>query len=178
MVGLRLPAGFWSRFARVRGEAWRIFVTSSKASAVWLVPMLATAGATAYLSYIYNQKANTLLVIQQQKMTDLQQFRVSGGQLDQALGRMSDAVVDGFGLEAARREMRSSIGRHIADTEAVRNLLGSSTDSYLTQLADLRVAVDEVGPEDLGQSMWQSTLNIMAERRRILKDAERRAVEM
>ncbi len=142
----------------------------------WLIPMLLTAAVTAYVSYRYNQKANTQLVVQQQKISELQEFRQSGAQLDQALGRMSDALVDGEGLEAARREMRTAITANITDASAVSHLLGSGAEPYLKGLADLRDIVDQVDTIESGQALWQGSLNLMQQRRKLIRRAERQAL--
>jgi hypothetical protein len=176
MAALRIPLGVRARLARLSGGAARLFISATKASLTWLVPMLLTASVTAYISYFYNQKANTSLVIQQQKIADLQQFRSSGAQLDQALGRMSDALVDQTGLEAARREMRSAIGRNITDADASRTLIGQGIDAYITGLAELRETVDGIQTPESGADLWQRSLNMMEMRRRLLKAAEQRAL--
>ena len=173
---LRIPPGVRAHFARWGISALRFFGSTAKASLAWLVPMLLTASVTAYISYFYNQRANTMLVIQQQKIADLQQFVSSGAQLDQALGRMSDALVDKTGLESARREMRSAIGRNITDADASRNLIGPETAAYIVGLAELRETVDQVETPESGAQLWQDSLNMMEARRRLLKGAEQRAL--
>lgn len=166
---------------RLAVRAWKWVWDSAgavtKTALGWLIPMLLTASVTAYISYVYNQKANTLLVVQQQRVADLQQFRSSGAQLDQALARMSDALVDRKGLEAAREEMRLAIARNISDAEAAKPILGESqTNQYVAGLADLRVTVDGVQKLQSGQQLWQASINMMEARRRILREAEQRAL--
>jgi hypothetical protein len=143
----------------------------------WAVPMLLSASAAAVLTYFYTEKANKELVLQQQKLTDLQQFRSSGAQLQQALGRMSDAVVDGENLNAPRREMRDAINRNISDANAVQEQLGpDATKAYIKRLAALRETVDETETDD-GAAMWQGSLNVMEDQKRLLEAAQKRIRE-
>lgn len=156
-------------FFRVRADFSGAVKTTSK----WLIPMLLTSGLTAYLSYFYNQRANTQLVFQQQRLSDLQHFRDSGAAVDQGLSSMSDALVDGTGLEVARHEMRAAIARHIADAVAVRHLLGErAADSYIHKLALLRQVVDAVTTIQTGRDLWQESLNLISNRRHLISNAE------
>jgi hypothetical protein len=168
---------FWSLFSTVGNAALRFAASVSKQAVAWFIPMALTAAVTAYVSYVYNQKANTVLVIQQQRLADLQQFRLSGAGLDQGLSAMSDALVDGKGLDQARRDMRAAITKNISDAVAVRHLLGPKADSYIAGLANLREVVDAVGTMDSGQGLWQTSLNLMKERRDLIASAERQALE-
>lgn len=142
----------------------------------WLVPMLASAALTSYISYIYNQKANTALVMQQQRVDDLQSFRESGAELDQALSGMSDAIVDGSGLDEAKRNMRKAITKNISDAVAVRHILGSATDEYIDGLANLREVVDQTETIDSGRDLWQTSINLMEKRRQLVANAEQKAL--
>lgn len=169
---MRLPFPTRSTLARWGRSSLAWLGSLTKTSLGWLIPMLLTAGATAYISYVYNQKANTLLIIQQQKMADLQQFRSSGAQLDQALGHMSDALVDGKELESTRSEMRAAISKNITDADAVRHILGPGTDSYIDELAGLRTTIDEVHDVDSGNKLWADSLKLMSTRRKLLQSAE------
>jgi hypothetical protein len=140
----------------------------------WLVPMMLTAVATAWVTYHYTRKANTEMVVQQQKLTNLQQFRASGAQLQQALSRMSDAIVDGGSLDPARREMRDAIARNLSDAVAVRSQLGpEATDAYVRRLAALRIVVDQTDA-DSGAALWQGSLDVMEQQKRLLQNAETR----
>ena len=156
-------------------QARNVVLTGTAKALTWLIPMLLSAGAAAWLSYVYNQKANIALVAQQQRVNDLQQFRVSGASLDQALGDMSDALADGKGLDPARRAMRASINRNISDGLAARHLLGAGTDHYISGLADLRVVVDDTDEVQSGTALWQSSINLMKERRDLIAAAEAKA---
>lgn len=176
MVAVRISPSVKAHLIGWAKDALDFLGSTTKTSLGWLIPMLLTAGATAYLSFFYNQRANTQLVMQQQKMADLQQFRVSGAQLDQALGRMSDALVDDSGIQAARSEMRSAIGRNLADADSVALLLGPRTHDYIAGLANLRVTLDNVHDRSSGARLWQDSLGMMEARKRLLKDADRRAV--
>ena len=139
----------------------------------WLIPMLLTASATAWLSYYYNQKANTLLVIQQQKNVDLQQFRASGSKLEQSLGALSDALALEEDLGPAQREMRTAIALNLADAIAVRHLLGSEeTDKYIESLASLRETVDRLDTVESGAVLWRQSLYLIDMRRKLLRRAE------
>lgn len=140
----------------------------------WAVPMLLTALATAVLTYFYTEKANTELVLQQQRLTDLQEFRASGAQLQQALSRMSDAVVDGDDLNPPRREMRDAIARNISDATTVENQLGTdATKAYIKKLANLRATVDGTEANG-GAALWQGSLDVMEDQKRLLDNAEKR----
>jgi hypothetical protein len=144
----------------------------------WVIPMLLTAASTAYLSYFYNQKANTELVAQQQRVSDLQQFRASAAQLDQAVGGMSDALVDGSNLAARRADLRNSITRHLSDAQAVKDLLGSDSDQYIGRVSSLREIVDNLGTIGSGQQLWQTSINMMSERRHLLVSAQSKALKL
>jgi hypothetical protein len=147
------------------------------ASIAWFVPMALTSGVAAYTAYFYTQKANTQLVIQQQSLGDLQQFRASGAAFDQAVGNLSDALVDGANITASQRDMRAAITRSISDTLAVRHLLGDSeADAYIKGLANLRETVDGIKSFDAGQKLWQDSLNLMSTRRKLIGAAEKRAL--
>lgn len=147
-------------------------VSGAAKACAWLIPMLATAGATAYISYIYSQKSNTALVVQQQRLNDLQQFRSSGAELDQGLSAMSDALVDGSGLDEARKQMRGAITKNIADAVAIRHLLGPKADTYIAGLARLRQVVDKTNDVHAGRDLWQTSIDLMVERRTLLSSAQ------
>jgi hypothetical protein len=161
-------------YARVRIDAAAIF----KTSIAWLIPMALTAGFTAYLSYFYNQKANMALVVQQQRLSDLQEFRQSGAGLDQALSFMSDALVDSDRVDEGRRKMQDAITRQISDTTAIEHILGKqSADQYIHGLANLRETVDSLNSTESGQALWQQSINLMSERRKLVSHAQLRLNE-
>ncbi|RKE49986.1 hypothetical protein [Sphingomonas sp. PP-CC-1A-547] len=139
--------------------------------------MALTSGVAAYTAYFYNQKANHELVVQQQSLSDLQQFRASGAAFDQSLSTMSDALVDGSGIKAGQREMRTAITRNISDAQAIEHLLPpGEAKPYIAGLAELRDTVDGLGTIDSGQKLWQDSLNLMSARKKLIASAEQRAL--
>lgn len=171
---LNLPK-LWRTAAPLR----RGMLSLTKGMCVWFVPMFITAASTAYLSYKYNQKSNTELAIQQQTFSDLQAFRNSGADLDQALGVLSDAIIDGADIDAARSIMRNSISRHISDALANDKSLGPEATSYIEALGRLRVTVDDVDPSavETGLNLWEQSLEIMSRRRKLVSAAQLRAAQ-
>ena len=157
---------------------WKARCAAALTTAVgWFVPMALTSGVAGYTAYIYTQKANTQLVIQQQSLSDLQQFRASGAAFDQSVGTLSDALVDGTDVTAAQREMRTAITRSISDTVAARPLLGEAeAQAYIDGLASLRETVDGVNNFDAGQKLWQDSINLMSARKKLITSAEKRAL--
>jgi hypothetical protein len=157
--------------------SWRAFAAGLRGMLTWFVPMFLTASATAYISYKYNQRANTELVQQQQRISDLQGFRVSGAELDGAVGRMSDALVDNEGIKQARNDLRNAITRHIADTGSVRQILGENdAKTYIAKLSSLRDVTDNLSSVDSGQPLWEQSLMLMSIRRKMLVDSQARVL--
>ena len=150
-----------------------------KRMGTWIVPMLATAVVTAYLSYTYNQKANSELAVQQQIFSDLQSFRNSGAELDLAMSVLSDALVDGASVEEAKAKMKAAISRHISDTVANENALGAPSKQYLANLSQLRITVDNASRENLEAAslLWEQSLKLMSERRKLVAAAQTRVAD-
>lgn len=150
-----------------------------KKSCVWFVPMFLTAAATAWLSYEYNQMSNTKLALQQQTFSDLQAFRNSGADLDQALGALSDAIVEGREVAQAKSNMRSAISRQISDALANEQVLGGASKGYIADLARLRLSVDEVdqGSVETSAVVWEQALALMSQRRKLIAAAQLRVAE-
>lgn len=143
----------------------------------WFIPMAITSGVAAYTAYFYNQKANRQLVVQQQSLSDLQQFRASGAQFDQAVSSLSDVLVDEEDPSSAKREMRLAITKHLSDAVTIEHLLPPGrVKPYVAALATLRPVVDAVGTSENGQHLWQDSLNIMSARKKIILEAEQTAL--
>lgn len=138
--------------------------------------MIVTASAAAWLSYHYNQKANSELIIQQQAFSDLQSFRNSGAGLDEAVSVLSDALVDDRGVEDARAKLRTAITRHISDTAANELTLGPGAKEYETGLSGLRQTVDAVDRDSVetGAALWEDSLRLMSQRRKLISSAQTR----
>ena len=167
----------WPKLRQWGGSAGRALRSGAKQACVWFVPMFLTAAATAWLSYKYNQRSNAELAVQQQTFSDLQAFRNSGAELDQSLGVLSDAIIDGRGVSEAKSKMRNAISRHVSDGLGTEKSLGLDSRSYIERLAHLRMTVDEVDPHSVetGATLWQESLKLMSERRRLVASAELRA---
>jgi len=152
---------------------WRGFWSYLKKMGTWFIPMIITAGATAWLSYHYNQKSNTELAVQQQRYSDLQSFRNSGSDLDQSVTALSDALVDGRGIEEARSKLRIAITRHLSDATANEATLGSGVEPYEKGLGELRRTVDAVDRDstDTGIALWEQSLQLMSQRRKLVNGA-------
>lgn len=163
----------WPRIRLRLDAASRTLWTLAKQGSVWFVPMILTSGSAAYLSYIYNQKANTELALQQQTLSDLQSFRNSGAGLDQAVSALSDALVDGTGVSEARSKLRGALTSHISDAVANEKLLGANTKSYIAGLSRLRQTVDDVDRDavETQARLWQESLNLMSRRRKMASAA-------
>lgn len=131
--------------------------------------MILTASSAAYLSYFYNQKANSELALQQQALSDLQSFRSSGAELDQAVSALSDALVDGVGVTEARSKLRSALTKHISDAVANERLLGADSKSYIAGLSSLRATVDDVDRNSVETQarLWEDSLKLMSQRRKM-----------
>ncbi|MES2497095.1 MAG: hypothetical protein V4618_13355 [Pseudomonadota bacterium] len=153
-------------------------VVATRTMGAWFVPMFLTAALTAYLSYFYNQKSNTELAVQQQTFSDLQSFRNSGAELDQSLGALSDALVDGKDVDQAKAKMRSAISRHISDAVGNDRTLGPNSVIYINGLAKLRLTVDAVDPVNIetGATLWEHSLKLMSQRKKMVTEAQLRLV--
>lgn len=143
------------------------------AFAIWSLSLLASAGLTAYLSYLANQRANVELAVQQQRLADLQRFRESGGVLDDSVRAFSDAMIDGGSLRIARQTIRSAVAKHAVDAMAIQHLLGKGeTAAYMRQLNALRTIADQTDNVVSAKQVWQTAISIITARQKMIAHAE------
>ena len=115
---------------------------------------------------IVAERANTKLVVQQEKLSELQTFENTGAQLDSGVTSLSDAIVDGRGADDARRNLRAAISAHSSAAFALRGGLGGDYQPYMTKLVELRGFADEATDAPSGVKVWQSTADLVAMRKR------------
>lgn len=170
MASAAPPTSLLSKVRNVMGRFFGATWTLTKRGSVWFIPMILTSASAAYLSYFYNQKANSELALQQQALSDLQSFRNSGAALDQAVSALSDALVDEKGITEARSRLRGALTAHLSDAIANEGLLGSASASYIYGLSELRTTVDDVQPASIRMQakLWQDSLKLMSARRKMV----------
>lgn len=145
----------------------------------WLLSLVfvafITALVTAYVTSSFTRRDNLELAFKQQQLTDIQRFQTSAGELDSAFRAFNDALVDNEEVAPARDAMREAITKHSSDTFALQRLFGSKgATAYIAQLAKLRQQIDQASSPETAMSMAQSTLDIIAERQRMIRRAEQK----
>lgn len=134
----------------------------------FFVGAVVSALVSTPIAYQYAKRANTTLVFQQQRLTDVQQFEATGAALDNAVRQFSDALVDDRGVEPARQALRTAIATHSSNIFAIRNTLGAADyDRYMAELVRLRARADTAVTFEEGVQVWQSTVNLIGYRRRL-----------
>lgn len=136
---------------------------------IFVLGALATALIGGPVGYHYATRANTALVIQQQKLTEVQHFETTGAALDNAVRQFSDAMADrnSTRLEEARQSLRGAIAGHSSQVFAMRGTMGEADyRPYMATLGVLRQRTDAANPQQ-GVQMWQAAVDLIGHRRRI-----------
>jgi hypothetical protein len=76
------------------------------------------------------------MVIQQDRLSELQTYETTGAQLDSSVTQLSDAIVDGRGQDDARRNLRAAISAHSSAAFALRSGHGSDYPPYMAKLVE------------------------------------------
>lgn len=114
------------------------------------------------------KQANTALLKQQTTLTQLQAFEATGGQLDNAVRRVSDGLGKPEGPSTSDLDnLRDAIGAHSSATFALREKVGGDYPAYMAKLRELRVNADKAQTPKDGVAMWQSAVDAIGLRRRV-----------
>jgi hypothetical protein len=113
------------------------------------------------------KEANTTMIIQQQRLDELQAFENTGAQLDNGVAQLSDAIVDGRGQVEARRDLRRAVVAHSSAVFALRDGLGNDYKPYMTKMVELREFADGADTAPEGVQVWQSLSDLVAMRKRL-----------
>lgn len=114
------------------------------------------------------KRANTELLSQQTTMSQLQAFEATGGQLDNAVRRVSDRLAKLKGVAVELDALRDAIGAHSSATFALRDAIGEDYPSYMAKMRELRVNADASKTPRDGVRMWQSAVDLIGMRKRVV----------
>lgn len=154
-----------------------------------MLSLVAAAFLGAYFSSYYNAQDAADLAYRQQKISEIQQYRVTGVALNAAFRAFNDALVDEQEARLAdsdqakalagevistRKALRDAIGQHSSQAYSARAVLGPGSGAYLERLAGFRRLVDKVQAPPDAMPMAQAGLNLVQERESLATSAERR----
>ncbi|BCA57441.1 hypothetical protein HMP06_0210 [Sphingomonas sp. HMP6] len=132
---------------------------------MFIAGSLATALVGAPVGIYVATHANTIMIVQQQTLADLQNFENTGAQLDNRVSGMSDALVDGRGVNDARRALRDAVSAHSSAAFALRDDMGGDYPPYATKLRELRNFADKANTPREGVKVFQSLVDLIALRK-------------
>lgn len=115
--------------------------------------------------YVANQ-TNTTMLVRQQTLTNLQNFEATGGQLDNAVRVMSDALADGKGVDKARDSVRDAVAAHASAAFVLRDDLDANYAPYAAKIRELRDFADKANTPREGVRVFQSLADLIALRKR------------
>ena len=134
---------------------------------LFVLGCVVTALITGAVTYKITREANTVLVVQQQRLQELQQYEASGSGLDNSVRAFSDAIVSGKGIEKARDDLRSAVGTHASTTFAMRDVVGADYSAYMAKINAIRSLADHADSPREGMQVWQAAADAIALRKKI-----------
>jgi hypothetical protein len=112
------------------------------------------------------ERANTHMVVQQQTLNTLQSFETTGGQLDNAVRQVSDALAKGASVDKGRDALRDAVSAHSSAAFVLRDELGTDYAPYMAKMREMRGYADRATNAREGVAMWQSAADLIAMRKR------------
>lgn len=133
----------------------------------FLLGVLCTALIGVPTGLYVSKRANTELLAQQTTMSQLQAFEATGGQLDNAVRRVSDRLAQGQKVSADVDSLRDAIGTHSSATFTLREAIAGDYQTYMAKLRELRRNADAAKTPRDGVRMWQSAIDLIGLRKRV-----------
>ncbi len=134
---------------------------------IFLAGALATALIGAPVAYYFAKQANTTLLVQQQRVSEVQSFESTGAEVDNSLRQFSDALASQKDVESARDRVRASVGSHSSIAFSMRDTIGSDYPGYMAKVNEFRSFADNASTPREGVVVWQSAVDMIALRKRI-----------
>jgi hypothetical protein len=122
-------------------------------------------------------RANTAMVVQQQTLGQIQTFETTGGQVDNAVRSVSDALATSKRPDKGLEALRDALGAHASAAFVLRDELGDDYVAYMAKTRDLRGYANNAKTPRDGVVMWQAAIDLITLRKhateRMNKEATR-----
>lgn len=109
-----------------------------------------------------------LATVQTYNMSRVAEFRDSGKSLDKSIAAFNDAAAEGRDLTDARKDFRSALAEHAAQTMAMRDAFGeTSMAAYQVNLKELQQSVEDAKDATTSGRIITAMSRVVVERNKL-----------